>query len=271
MVRRKSNIDQWWKRPGWIVTAFLGLVAILSNISTLANLGNSAFASPDAVLLLPREPDMVVLGEGRQLAIELNNRTHGDCGVTLNVPIVIPEKGLEIRENTRLGQKLTEGASIMITYNLYARKTGTYRITFSGTQHAGTLLGSRSVPTLPCTIEVWPAVDANPTVEYKWLTPNGGAVYMVTARHGHPPGPLIQYQAVLKEANLSFTGVSHATVIHNSHEGGVAVLIWQAEAKSSPVPQQFEVIVNGGTNSNENYWRKLRDVLRVDAQSVERQ
>ncbi len=271
MVRRKSNIDQLWKKPGWIFTAFLGLVAILSNLNTLANLLFLAWASPDTVLLLPQEPATIVVSEAKQLVIEANNRTHGDCEVTLNVPVIVPSQGLEIQENTQLGQKLTQGALIQINYNLYPRKTGKYQITFSGTQRAGLLRGSHAVPALECNIEVWPALDANPSVDYKWPTPNGGAVFMVTARHGHPPASLVQYQAVLKGADLSFTGVSHGMITQNSHSGGVAVLIWQAEAKSSPVPQQFEVAVNARTNKDENYWRKLTSELRVNAQSLEKQ
>lgn len=186
------------------------------------------------------------------------------------MPAVKPTEGLEVSENSQLAQKLSEGASVLVNYNWNPHKRGKYQITFSGTQRAGILRGSRKVPTLSCSLEVWPALDASPSVQYKWLTPNGGAVFLVTAQHGHPPGPLIQYQAVLNGTELSFAGVNPGTVTHRSHAGGVAVLMWQAEAKYPPSAQQFELTINPATKTNEEYWSKLASRIRIDAQSVEK-
>lgn len=274
IARRKSNLDQWqWRKIFLSLFALLGwVVAVFSNINQFAGLWNWAYAHPHMALSLPQEPGIAVLGEPYQLVIEVDNRTHRDCQLSLNKPNVEPHEGLEFRENDALSRKLTEGApSQTITYNLYARKTGKYQIIFSGSQHAGAFLHPRRVRELRATIQVWSPIDAKLSALYKWPTPTGGAVFEVIARHGHPSSTLVTYQAVLNRAGFGFTGVSPGTIIHKSQGGGVTVIVWQADANSSHVPQEFRLTLNASSTINEESWRKLENEIRVDAQCLANQ
>jgi hypothetical protein len=170
-----------------------------------------------------------------------------------------------------VSRNLTAGGSTDIVYHLKAQTAGQYELRFFGTQHSGQLRDGLPLAERSCKVEVWSAVDPKPRVDYRWLVPDGSAIFLVTAQHGHPPGSPIQYQAVLNGDDLSFVDVSPGKILHNTHSGGVAVLIWQAPPKPTRLPQEFEVRVKRQTGTNEDYWKNLTREFQVKAQYVETQ
>jgi hypothetical protein len=274
MVRHKREEETWWKKlkkPAVIYSVFVSFVAVLTNITQLTNFKDWALATPEMELLPPKEPEFIVVGEPYTLTINANNHTHSDCEVLLTVPNVKPDKGLAIGEDQPVSRNLAAGGSMDIVYHLNARTAGQYELRFSGTQHSGQWRGWLPLPEHRCKVEVWSAVDPNPRVDFRWLVPDGSAAFLVTARHGHPPGSPIRYQAVLNGDDLSFVDVSPGKIIHNTHSGGVAVLVWQAAARPTRQPQEFEVRVKRETGTDENYWKKLATEFHVNAQYVETQ
>jgi hypothetical protein len=273
------------KNPVVLYSIFISSVALLTNITQIKTFADWAFATPEMELTPPKYPDIAVVGEPFPLLVNANNHTHADCEVLLAVPSVTPKEGLTIGEEGPMSRNLTAGGSIDVIYHLKAQAPGRYEVLFSGTQHSGQWRGWLPLQDRRCELEVWAPVDRHPKVEYGGLAGDGSAVFVVTARHGHPPSS-IRYRAVAIGDQLSFTGVSYGKVVSNTHSGGVAVIVWEAEAfkwepdaKKPHQTQDFAVRIKRETNTDEGSWKNLlpvpdnpsdkRNKFQVGAQYVE--
>jgi hypothetical protein len=261
MVKRKSNIDHWWKKGTIWYSLAMTMIAIVTNWNSLKSSWNSLFASPDTTLTALKDRVEMVVGDPCQLTINLSNHTRDDCDVRLKAPLVFPNQGLQIQEGI-VERKVTEESALSVVYSFSAQSPRSYDLNISGAQHSGFFPGWKEVKELHCKIVVLPIIDRVPSVEYGGSAADRrSASFIVTARHGHPPGPKVEYRAQISGDDLAFEGVARvngsgsAKITHVSSHGGIAILVWTVDAKATPDQHQFQVTVKRTIETDENYWK----------------
>lgn len=278
MVQRKLIDDAWWeqiKSPIAIYSIFISLVALVTAIIQFKTFLDWAWAIPDTTLAAKEaseKPIVVVVDQPYTLTVEANNNISSEAEVDLDEPTISssPTEGrLTIAETHPQRRKLAVSSPVDVAYHLIVEMPGQYVINFHGTQHSGQLIGWQPIRSdLKLNIDAWPQIDERPTISYERSTPEGIAVFQVTARHGHPLADKgLTYRAAVVGDNLSFVSVSPGSVNDNTSNKGVATIVW----KATPIitlplkPQEFVLTLKSNVTRDEKYWKDLVEKFDIGA------
>jgi hypothetical protein len=259
-----------------IVTAVGGVVALITGLSTIQDWAYSMLAIPDCTLWTDPEAAAKPKASGEPFAIQIQIKNrHLRASSTASITAVPREDGLKLADNTKsYAVRIEPGKAEVQEFRFIASHGGQYKISFKGTQRAGSVRGWHDIRPLKKTIDVWDSLDQSPRISLVKSTDRSASV-AVEVRNAKPTPYGMAFEATLAKPGEVDIRPDKRSIQHAEdplRNADFALLRWVIPPSTDVLTIRTLrlVLQDGGmTTRNANEWNQLLKRLNVHADEAD--